>query len=209
MSIQTDLTGTAQQHPGRHKENTVHASTKWLLGEVAIIGVVITVLNIAGHPQFLPYQWHKLFHIVGAVLFLGNIIVTAVWLVLAEQTRNTATLHFAAKAVNWADVFFTAPGILLLLANGQIMANAAWGGVSASWIAVALGLFVLSGIIWAGFLLRFQHRLIQVSAQAAGSDAPLPPAFFRVLHAWYIAGTVATVSPLVSLVLMVVKPELW
>ena len=187
----------------------MHTSTKWLLGEISGIGIVITLLNIAGHPQFLPYQWHKLLHIAGAILFLGNIVVTAVWLVLAEQTRNPATLHFAAKAVNWADVFFTAPGILLLLANGQIMANAAWGGVSASWIAVALGLFVVSGIIWAGFLLRYQHRLIQLSAQPAGSDAPLPPAFFRVLHAWYIAGAVATVSPLVSLVLMVVKPTLW
>ncbi len=187
----------------------MHTSTKWLLGEIAIIGVAITLLNIAGHPQFLPYQWHKLLHIAGAILFLGNIIVTAVWLVLAEQTRNQATLHFAAKAVSWADVFFTAPGILLLFANGQIMAQAAWGGVSASWIVLALGLFALSGIVWAGFLLRFQHRLIRLSAQPAGSDAPLPPAFFQVLHAWYIAGMVATVSPLVSLVLMVVKPELW
>ena len=187
----------------------MHTSTKWLLGEIAIIGVIITLLNITGHPQFLPYEWHKLLHIAGAILFLGNIIVTAVWLVLAEQTRNQATLHFAAKAVNWADVFFTAPGILLLLANGQIMAQAAWGGVSASWIVLALGLFALSGIVWAGFLLRFQHRLIRLSAQPAGSDAPLPAAFFQVLHAWYIAGMVATVSPLVSLVLMVVKPELW
>ena len=187
----------------------MHTSTKWLFGEIVVIGVVITLLNIAGQPQFLPYEWHKLLHILGATLFLGNIIVTAVWLVLAEQTRNPATLHFAAKAVNWADVFFTAPGILLLLANGQIMANVAWGGIRASWLVVALGLFILSGIVWAGFLLRFQHRLIQLSAQPARSQAPLPPTFFRVLHAWYIAGTLATVSPLVSLVLMVVKPELW
>ena len=193
----------------RSREDTMHTSTRWLLGEIAFIGVAITLLNIAGHPQFLPYEWHKLLHIAGAVLFLGNIIVTAVWMVLAEQTRNTATLHFAAKAVNWADVFFTAPGILLLLTNGQIMANAAWGGLSPSWIVLALGLFVLSGIVWAGFLLRYQHRLIQLSAQPASSDEPLPPAFFRVLHAWYIAGAIATVSPLVSLVLMVTKPELW
>ena len=187
----------------------MHTSTKWLLGEISGIGIVITLLNIAGHPQFLPYQWHKLLHIVGAILFLGNIIVTAVWLALAEQTRNQATLHFAAKAVNWADVFFTAPGILLLLANGQIMATAAWGGVTASWVVLALGLFVLSGIVWAVFLLRFQHRLIHLSAVPARSGAPLPAAFFQVLHAWYIAGIVATASPLVSLVLMVVKPELW
>ncbi len=187
----------------------MHTSIKWLLGEIAAIGVIIAALNIAGHPQFLPYPWHKLLHIAGAVLFLGNIIVTAVWMALAEQTENQATLHFAAKAVSWADVFFTAPGILLLLTNGQIMARVAWGGLSASWLVLALGLFVVSGILWAGFLLRYQHRLIQLSARPAESSAPLPAAFFRVLHAWYIAGIAATVSPLVSLVLMVVKPNLW
>jgi uncharacterized membrane protein len=187
----------------------MHISTKWLIGEIVIISVVITLSNILGHPQFLPYAWHKLLHILGAVLFLGNIIVTAVWLVLAEQTKNTATLHFAARAVNWADVFFTAPGILLLLANGQILAQAAWGGLSASWIVLAFGLFIFSGIVWIAFLVRFQHRLIQLSAQPVGGTAPLPTAFFQVLHTWYIAGMIATLSPIVSLILMVVKPALW
>ena len=31
----------------------MHTSTKWLLGEIAGIGLVITLLNIAGHPQVL------------------------------------------------------------------------------------------------------------------------------------------------------------
>jgi hypothetical protein len=88
-------------------------STKWLIGE--LISSSITLLNIAGYPLLVPYPWHKLLHILGAIIFVGNIIVTAVWLVLAEQTRDKMTLHFASKAVNWADVCFTAPGVLLLL----------------------------------------------------------------------------------------------
>lgn len=192
-----------------YKANRIHTSTKWLIGEIVIISVVITLLNIAGYPQLLPYQWHVLLHIVGAIIFIGNIIVTAVWLVLAERSKDKTTLHFAAKAVNWADVFFTAPGILLILANGQILANAGWDGLSTSWIALALGLFILSGIVWIGFLVRFQHRLIQLSAHPAVSEESLPEAFFHVLHAWYIAGILATILPLISLILMVVKPELW
>jgi uncharacterized membrane protein len=134
----------------------MHTSIKYLIGEIVGMSVIITLLNILGHPLLLPYQWHKLLHIVGAVLFVGNIIVTAVWLVLAEQTRNTATLHFAAKAVTWADVFFTAPGILLLLTNGQILAQAVWGRFQASWIVVAFGLFLFSGIMWMAFLVPLQ-----------------------------------------------------
>jgi hypothetical protein len=46
-------------------------------------------------------------------------------------------LHFAAKAVNWADVFFSVPGVLLL-ANRRILASAAWGGLPSSWVMLAL-----------------------------------------------------------------------
>jgi uncharacterized membrane protein len=187
----------------------MHTSTKWLIGEIVVISVIITLLNIVGHPLLLPYAWHKLLHIIGAVLFMGNIIVTAVWLVLAEQTKDARTLHFAAKTVNWADVFFTAPGILLLLVNGQILAQAAWGGLRASWIVLAFGLFIFSGIVWIAFLVRLQHRLIQLSTLPATSNAPLSHTFFHVLHTWYIAGSVATLSPVLSLVLMVVKPTVW
>jgi hypothetical protein len=61
------------------------------------------------------------------MFFVGNIVVTAVWMVMAEQSREKVTLHFAVKVVNWADVFFTAPRILLTLANGQIMATGGLG----------------------------------------------------------------------------------
>lgn len=187
----------------------MHTSTKWLIGEIVVVSILITLLNVAGNSMFLPYRWHKLLHILGATLFVGNIIVTAVWMVLAEQNRNNATLHFASKVVTWADVFFTAPGILLTLANGQIMATTSWGGMRESWVALAFGLFVLSGIVWVAFLLRFQNRLIQLSAVPAISQEPMPKTFFQVLHSWYIAGGVATVLPLISMVLMVVKPKLW
>ena len=146
---------------------------------------------------------------LGAALFVGNIIVTAVWMVLAEQSQNKSTLHFASKVVTWADVFFTAPGILLTLANGQIMATVAWGGMRESWVALAFGLFVLSGIVWVAFLLRFQNRLIQLSTGPAISQELMPKSFFQILHYWYVAGGVATLLPLISMVLMVVKPNLW
>ncbi len=188
---------------------TLPTSTKWLMGEIVVISLVIAVLNVAGHPLLWSYQGHKLLHILGAVIFVGNIMVTAVWMAMAERSRNKATLHFAAKGVNWADVFFTAPGVLLTLANGQILATAAWGGLSMSWIAVAFGLFILSGIVWVGFLLRYQNRLIELSAQPAVSGEPLPETFFQVLHRWYIGGIVATALPFISMMLMAFKPQLW
>jgi uncharacterized membrane protein len=202
-------TTTLSSYLHRGKLTSLPTSTKWLGAELILISLVIAALNVAGHPLLWSYQWHKLLHIFGAVIFLGNILVTAVWLAMAEQSKTQATLHFATKLVNWADVFFTAPGVLLTLANGHILATAAWGGLTTSWIMVAFGLFILSGLVWVGFLLRYQNRLIQLSAQPAVSGEPLPDAFFQTLHHWYIAGMVATLLPLVSMMLMVFKPQLW
>ena len=186
----------------------MHSSTKWLIAEIAIVSVALVLLGFAGYLLLLPYEWIKLLHIFGAVIFLGNIIVTGVWMFLAEQNKEAATLHFASKVVNWADVLFTAPGVLLLFASGLIMMPR-WGGIGTSWIAVALGLFILSGTVWVGLLLRYQDRLIQLSSNPRASGEQLPEAFFQTLHRWYFWGIVATILPLISFVLMVVKPTFW
>lgn len=116
-------------------------------------------------------------------------------------------LRFASKAVNWADVLFTAPGVILLLWNGLTLSTR-WGGAyEAGWITVALGLFAASGVVWLAFLIPDQHRLIKLSHVQPNANV-LPPEYFQTLHRWYFWGIVATILPLVSLVFMVLKPEL-
>jgi hypothetical protein len=50
-------------------------------------------------------------HILGVVLFLGNIVVTAVWKVLADRTRNPAVVAYAQRLVTVTDIAFTATGV--------------------------------------------------------------------------------------------------
>ena len=191
----------------------MHTSFKWLIGTITVSFVIlapVTVPPLLGTEMLLPYQWYMLLHILGAVMFTGNIIVTAAWMRLAERTKEPAVMHFASRGVNWADAFFTGPGVLLILLNGLALAAARWGGVlETSWITAALALFALSGMAWAGFLLRYQHSLIRLSGDSIGSGSQLPEDFVGVLHRWYAWGVVATVLPFISLFLMVVKPELW
>lgn len=178
----------------------MHASTKWLIGIVAIVVLVSLPLAFGyRYPLVFPYEWHKALHIFGAVIFVGNIIVTGAWMLLAERTRDPSVIQFAARTANWADVLFTGPGVILVLWNGLVLAHQLNGIYRTSWIAAALGLFALSGIVWVVFLIPYQHRLIQRSGDE----------FLRTLHRWYFWGIIATILPLVSLVLMVVKPTLW
>ena len=101
------------------------------------------------------------------MVFLGNIIITAAWMLMAERTRNVHVIHFSAKAVIRADLLFTLPGVLLVLMNGFAMVFDRWGGRDAiyplSWISAALWLFTASGVVWVGFLIPAQHRIVVFS----------------------------------------------
>lgn len=184
----------------------LHKSTKILLveaGAIALGGALLAPVSL-GHalPLPLPYNWHKTLHVLGAVLFLGNIVVTGFWMLAAERTRRPEVIRFAAVWVNWADVAFTAPGIFLLLTNG-ILLSQTWGGPYGTiWITAALALFTLSGAIWAVSLIPVQDRL----ARMAETSGELPAEFFALLRRWYIWGAIATLLPLGSLALMIVKP---
>ncbi len=185
----------------------MHKSTKYLIWEISSAVAVVVILGFLHHPLLFSYQWHKLLHILGAILLLGNIVITGVWMFMAERTNNPDVMAFGVKMVNWADVFFTVPGIFLIIANGDILSEQ-WGGVfNVSWIVVSLGLFVMSGIVWAGLLLRYQNSLIRLSQSMHDGKNPLE--FFSVLHKWYFWGATATVLPLTSLVLMFLKPKIW
>lgn len=177
---------------------------EWLAYAVLVIAAIAVSLPL------YPYRWHTFLHIAGAVVFLGNIIVTAAWMVMAERTRNLPVIHFSAKAVIRADLLFTLPGVLLIIMNGLAMVFAAWGGREAiyqlTWISVALGLFTASGVIWVGILIPVQHRMAVLSDPTHYSDSP-PPQFFTAVHRWYFWGGLATALPICSLYLMVTKPS--
>lgn len=148
-------------------------------------------------------------HALGVILFLGNIIVSAMWMAQARRAQNVAVLHFAAKSVMRADWLFTLPGIALILVTGLLTVGK-WGGFpGTAWAELALALFILSGVIWGGVLLRLQKRMIRMTAEAVESGGGPDEPIDGVVRRWLMWGGVATVLPLVALVLMIFKPPLW
>ncbi len=188
----------------------MHKSTKWLVGLI-IFGALLTGLNFTLHALgyelggLLSKHVYLFFHIFGAVIFIGNIIVTGVWIYFAERSRQVPVISFAARVVNWADVIFTGPGVILLLNTGIILAEEKGGIYGKSWITAGLILLTLSGVVWAASLIPIQNKLIKLSA----STDELSPMFFKLLHRWYFWGIVATILPILALGVMVVKPVLW
>ncbi|MBB6633885.1 DUF2269 family protein [Cohnella thailandensis] len=145
-------------------------------------------------------------HVLGAILFVGNIVTAAFWQTMADVGGNPAAIHQASKFVMKADWAFTLPGLALLVVTGGLMAER--GGYSMggwNWLTLSLALFALTGILWAAFLIPLQRKMIRLSADAVHSGV-IPAAYRQVSRNWAIFGSVATLLPVANLILMVIKP---
>lgn len=164
-------------------------------------GVVIT---LALSLPFYGHTWNLLMHILGAVMFMGNIVVTAVWASLARRSRNIEALRLGVRGISVTDAIFTVPGGLLVLLNGGIIGTP-YFRAHATWLFVSIGLFAASGIVWGGLLIPVQKRLSALMRATPGG-ASIPPEVDSLLGRWFRWGGIATVLPLIALVLMVFKP---
>ena len=152
------------------------------------------------------YLLLKTLHIVGAVLFLGNIIVTGWWKVMADRTRDPVIVAFAQRQVTLTDFVFTAGGAALLLGAG--IANATLHGMDylgIRWLAWGFWLFVVSGVLWVAVLIPIQVKQAKLAKQFAHGGI-IPHEYWELGRLWLVIGLIATLLPLVSVYWMVFKP---
>ncbi|MBA2383609.1 MAG: DUF2269 domain-containing protein [Actinobacteria bacterium] len=145
-------------------------------------------------------------HILGVVLFLGNIVVTAVWKLLADRTRNPPVVAYAQRLVRITDIAFTGTGVILILVAGQVLAGDHGGVFGPLWLTLGWSLFVVSGVIWIGVLVPIQFMQEHLARQFAHGN-PIPDRYWTLGRYWASFGAIATVLPLLNLYLMVFKPE--
>lgn len=144
-------------------------------------------------------------HFLGACLFIGNIMVSAFWKVLADRTREVGTMRFACRLVNLTDLVFTGGGATLLLVTGHLMAASHGGVLATGWMLGSYLLFAISGALWVTVLVP-----IQIKQSRLLKDEPLAPAklqpYFRLSRIWSAVGALATAIPLPAIYLMSAKP---
>ena len=63
----------------------------------------------------MSFEAFKVVHLFGVSLFLGNIIVTGEWKVLADRTGEPRVIAYAQRLVTLTDWIFTAGGVALIL----------------------------------------------------------------------------------------------
>jgi uncharacterized membrane protein len=144
-------------------------------------------------------------HVLGVVVFLGNLIVTAVWKTLADYTRNPPVIAYAQRLVTLTDLVFTATGAALITVSGFVLASD-WGGITKpTWLTVGFSLFAASAAIWLAILVPTQLQQARMSRAFAQGGA-IPERYWRLALRWYVFGGIATALPLANIFIMALKP---
>ncbi len=174
--------------------------------KVSIASGLVSLAAIAlawnGTPSTLvmPYEMHKLAHILGVVVFGGNLVVGPVWFIFAFLSRDKGHLAFAARALAKADIFLTVPGIQLTVWNGVFLATVFGGVRSQPWLVESMVTLVVMSVFSMALVLPAQEKLVRLCEQGADLATMKVP-----LALWSLWGTLVGVPLGLVLYLMVSK----
>lgn len=150
------------------------------------------------------YLFIKSLHVIGVVLFLGNIITGIFW----KAHGDRGDLRSRAQALDGiirADKVFTTPSVFLLIATGVTLVLLGNLSFLTPWILGSLVLFGVAGATFGARVGPLQKKLLaNVRAGLAGSWNESE--YQDLSRSWRFWGWVATLAPLVALILMVLKP---
>ncbi len=151
------------------------------------------------------YLFLKFLHILSVVLFVGNIIVTGWWKTLAVLGKSPTVLKFAQRQVTLTDYVFTAVGASLVFITGVGMVHVGKLSFNIPWIWWGLFYFTLSGLLWLAVLIPIQMKQAAMAKNFA-EGTEIPALYFKLEKVWIIVGVLATVLPIMTMYLMVLKP---
>ena len=152
------------------------------------------------------YDVYKILHLLGVVVLMGNVTITAFWKVFADRTREPRTIAFAQRLVTVTDWVFTLGGIVLIYAGG-IGAMLVGGFDFLDTLSLVWGqvLFAISGLIWLRVLVPAQIRQARL-ARAFAAGGEIPGTYWAEGRRWLVWGIIATLPLLAAVWVMVAKP---
>jgi uncharacterized membrane protein len=158
---------------------------------------------------YFDYETLKILHLFGIIIFMGNIIITGWWKVMADRTGDYRVIAFAQRQVTLTDWLFTFGGVMIALvaAFGMVyhMNNDLMAEIYATrWLWWGYHLFLVSGIIWVVVLVPMQ--ILQARMAHKFSETGEIPDRYRLYgKIWLWFGILATIVPMVNIYWMVVK----
>jgi len=154
----------------------------------------------------MTYEFMKFLHLLGIVLLVGNVTITAFWKVFADRTGDAQIVAYAQNLVTLCDWVFTLGGIVMIVIGGYGMAFVRGYNVFESpWLIWGQLLFLVSGLIWLFVLVPLQIRQAK-QARVSSQSGSVPAAYWRDGRLWLIWGIIATIPLVGAIYVMIAKP---
>jgi uncharacterized membrane protein len=150
----------------------------------------------------------KILHVLAVVVLLGNLLMAPFWRKRLVELGGVQARAAANRSVRTADLIFTLPGWVVVLATGIMMIIYREMGMRGGWLHLSLLLFLGWLVFWHMLVLRARKAMIaQAEEAASGGQAPAELAQHeRQWQQWsYLAAGIAVLI----LILMVIQPPLW
>lgn len=156
----------------------------------------------------MAYLSWKLVHILAVILFIGSITTGFFWAAHAVRSNDFRAMANTFEGIIRADRLFSTPAVLTLVASGLL---ATWVGgypiFGTGWILWGIILLVIAGAAFGMRVAPLQRELVRLARDAA-NDAAAQTAFRERYRSWQVWGSIATLAPLLAVVVMVLKPNL-
>lgn len=146
-------------------------------------------------------------HVIGAAVLLGTGAGIAFFMLMAHRTGDPVFIAGTARIVIRADWLFTASAVVAQPVTGILLAREIGWQITEGWIALSLGLYLLTGAFWIP-VVWMQGRMRRLAEATAATGEPLPDAYHRLFRRWFACGFPAFASVLAIFWLMTAKPDL-
>jgi uncharacterized membrane protein len=150
----------------------------------------------------------KLVHVLAVIMFVGNITVGILWKSRADTTHDPRIIAQTVSTIMAADRIFTIPGAIFILIGGFGAAGVGHiNFLTTGWTLWGLALFIIAGICF-GPIARAQRALLVVAQAGANGGTMDWTRYQQTSSQWNVFGTIATIAPILAVIVMVLKPAL-
>lgn len=147
----------------------------------------------------------RVLHILAVVVLLGNLLMAPFWRKRLATLGGAQARAVANRSVRVADLLFTLPGWVVVLATGIVMIITRGWPRPVGWLHLSLLLFLGWLVLWHTLVLRARKAMIaQAEEAAAGGQAPLELAQHE--RQWQQWSYVSAALVVLILILMVLRP---
>jgi len=145
----------------------------------------------------------KVLCIIGISLFLGNMLITIIWKLLVEHTKEPCIIGFAHYETDWVDFILVLISLILVMSTGELITVQQIGiDNHTTWWESGYGFFMLATLIWLVVLVPIQTQQTYL-AQQFQSGKPIPKQYWRLTSYWRLGSVAGIILPLINIYLLI------